>query len=77
MHRAIHQQATLIEIRQPRLQRCGESRDQAAANDDEFSSGQTPWQWVALLVANVVGGGLLLAGMFFLPHLMRFLLAGH
>ena len=77
MHRAIRQQATLIEVRQPRLEHCTEGRDQAAANDDDFSHQQPMWRWLALLAGNVLGGSLLLAGMYFLPHVMTVLLGGN
>jgi hypothetical protein len=67
----------MIEVRQPRVERYAEGREQPAANDDDIAAGPFSWLWLARLAANVVGGSLVLAAMFFLPHLIRVLLAGY
>ena len=76
MHRAQFQQATLIEAFHPRLESCDDGHGKRAANDDEFDREWGSLRWSLLLLANVIGGGLLLTGMLFLPHLLGAFLTG-
>jgi hypothetical protein len=70
MQRANYQQATLIEAFHPRLESCDDGNGKRAANDDEFEQESGALRWSLLLLVNVIGGGLLLVGMLFLPHLL-------
>jgi hypothetical protein len=70
MHRAHYQQATLVESLLPRLESCDDGGDKQAANDAEYDRDMGSLRWALVLIANVIGGGLLLTGMLFLPHLL-------
>jgi len=46
-----------------------------AVNDDIYQDENSPLRLVFSVIANVVGGTLLLSGMFFLPHVIGRLLS--
>ena len=48
----------------------GTAVDGAASNDDIYHDQNTPLGMVLSVLANVIGGILLLSGMFFLPQLI-------
>ncbi|MCP4045359.1 MAG: hypothetical protein GY732_05155 [Gammaproteobacteria bacterium] len=48
--------------------------DIEAVNDDAYQDVGSPLKQVLSVLANVVGGSLLLSGMFFLPHLIAWIL---
>ena len=77
MHRAIYQQATFTAKQNRVLPGHGTGLKNQAANDDSFQEEVPVLQWVLMVLANVVGGSLLLSGMFFLPQLMTLVFAGH
>jgi len=46
-----------------------------AVNDDEYCEGQAPIRMFFAVLANVIGGALLLWGMLFFPHLLAGILS--
>jgi len=78
MQRAVFQQSTitLIQTQATRvLPGHGTGMDDLSVNDEFYHDGNSPARWVFSVLANVVGGTLLLSGMFFLPHLIGRLLS--
>ncbi len=49
--------------------------DLEAVNDDAYQDDGPPLKLMLSVLANVVGGSLLLSGMFFLPHLIAWILS--
>ena len=45
-----------------------------ASNDDSFHEDGSPWRMVLCVLANVIGGAILLYGMFILPQLLAIML---
>ena len=78
MQRAVFQQATFTQI-QTQASRVlpgqDASVDEQAVNDDIYHDGNSPIRMVFSVLANVVGGTLLLFGMFYLPHVIAKLLS--
>lgn len=46
-----------------------------AVNDDAYEDASSPLKLVLSVLANVIGGSLLLSGMFFMPHLIARILS--
>lgn len=73
MQRAVFQDTTPIHF-QSQATRLLPAQDAGmldeAVNDDKFGEGQSPSRMTLAVLANVVGGTLLLSGMIFLPHLL-------
>ena len=78
MQRLLFQQAELTTI-QPQASRVlpghGAEVEGQAINDDVYHREKTLVWMVLSVLANVIGGVLLLSGMFFLPHLVAGLLS--
>jgi len=51
------------------------SVDEQAVNDDIYHDENSPVRLVFSVLANVIGGSLLLSGMFYLPHVIAKLLS--
>ena len=76
MHRAIHQQATFVDRQNQILPGHGTGLEKQAANDDDFEEETTVIQWMRKVLVNVIGGSLLLSGMFFLPQFITLVFVG-
>ena len=78
MHRAVFQQATFTQIQTQAVRTLPEHDadvgDQAV-NDDIYHDENSPVRLVFSVLANVIGGTLLLSGMFYLPHVIAILLS--
>ena len=78
MQRAVFPQATFTQI-QTQASRVlpghDASVDEQAVNDDIYHNENSPMRMVFSVLANVVGGTLLLSGMFYLPHVIAKLLS--
>ena len=78
MQRAIIQQATFTGV-QSRAERvetdCASCVDNEAVNDDSFREEDSTLKLVLSVIVNLIGGSLLLSGMFFLPHLIARILS--
>ena len=78
MQRVVIQQATFTQI-QTQANRVlpgqDASVDEQAVNDDIYHDGNSSVRMVFSVLANVVGGTLLLLGMFYLPHVIAKLLS--
>ena len=78
MQRVVIQQATFTQI-QTQASRVlpghDASVDDQAVNDDIYHDGNSPIRMLFSLLANVIGGTLLLSGMFYLPHVIANLLS--
>ena len=78
MQRVVIQQATFTQI-QTQASRVlpghDASVDDQAVNDDIYHDGNSPIRMLFSVLANVVGGTLLLSGMFYLPHVIANLLS--
>ena len=78
MQRAVFPQATFTQI-QTQASRVfpghDASVDDQAVNDDIYHDENSPIRMVFSVLANVVGGTLLLSGMFYLPHVIAKLLS--
>jgi hypothetical protein len=70
MQRAFHQQATLTLKQTQPLPGHGRGLAEQATNDDAFQEESSMFKWVLSVLANVIGGTLLLSGMFFLPQVI-------
>lgn len=46
-----------------------------ASNDDSFDDVGSMWRLVLCVLANVIGGSILLSGMFILPHIIARILS--
>jgi len=73
MQRAVFQQATITQI-QTRATRVlpghGAGVEDQAINDEIYRDKNSPLRLVFSVLANVIGGILLLSGMFVLPHIV-------
>jgi hypothetical protein len=78
MQRAVFPQATFTQI-QTQATRVLPGHDASvgdqAVNDDIYHDGNSPIRMLFSVLANVVGGTLLLSGMFYLPHVIAKLLS--
>lgn len=78
MQRSVFQQATYTQI-QTQVTRVlpvhDAGVDEQAVNDDIYHDENSPIRMVFSVLANVVGGTLLLSGMFYLPHVIAKLLS--
>ena len=70
MQRAVYQQATFIHGRTSRVSGHGAGIGGEAANDDSFQEQPSVLKLVLSVLANVVGGTLLLSAMFVMPHII-------
>ena len=73
MQRAVFQNATPIHFQSQATRnppRHVTSVLEQAVNDDEYHEGVSPMRMAFTVLANVIGGTLLLSGMLFLPHLL-------
>ncbi len=73
MQRALFQQANTSQIQTqatPMLPGHGTGVAGDAVNDEVYHAETGVIRFVLSVLANVIGGGLLLSGMFFLPHLL-------
>ena len=78
MQRVVIQQATLTQIQTGAtrvLPSHDASVDEQAVNDDIYHDENSPIRMLVSVLANVVGGTLLLSGMFYLPHVIAKLLS--
>ena len=78
MQRAVFNQATITQIQTQAtrvLPGHGTGMEDRAVNDDIYQDENSPLRLVFSVIANVVGGTLLLSGMFFLPHIIGRLLS--
>ena len=78
MQRAVFNQATITQIQTQAtrvLPGHGTGMEDRAVNDDIYQDENSPLRLVFSVIANVVGGTLLLSGMFFLPHVIEKLLS--
>lgn len=75
MQKAFHQQATLKLKQTQALPGHGVGLTEQASNDDSFQGEPSMFNWVLSVLANVIGGSLLLSGMFFLPQVIAQILA--
>ena len=78
MQRVVIQQATFTHIQAQAahaLPGHDASVDDQAVNDDIYHDENSPVRLVFSVLANVVGGTLLLSGMFYLPHVIAKLLS--
>ena len=78
MQRAVFNQATITQIQTQAtrvLPGHGTGMEDRAVNDDIYQDENSPLRLVFSVIANVVGGTLLLSGMFFLPHVIGRLLS--
>jgi hypothetical protein len=78
MHRVVIQQATFTQIQAQAthvLPGHDASVGEQAVNDDIYHDENSPIRMVFSVLANVVGGALLLSGMFYLPHVIAKLLS--
>ena len=78
MQRAVFQQATITQIQSQAtrvLPGHGTGLDDLSVNDEFFNDENSPLRLVFSVLANVVGGTLLLSGMYFLPHVIGRLLS--
>jgi len=77
MQRAVFNQATITQIQTQAtrvLPGHGTGMNDRAVNDEIYHDENSPLRLVFSVIANVVGGTLLLSGMFYLPHIIgRFL----
>ena len=78
MQRAVFNQATVTQI-QTQASRVlpghGTGMEDRAVNDDIYHDENSPIHMVFSVLANVIGGTLLLSGMFYLPHVIAKLLS--
>jgi hypothetical protein len=78
MQRAILQQATFTDIQSQAVRvlpgRAADLENQAV-NDESYQDDSSVLWLVLSVLANVIGGTILLAGMFFLPHLVARILS--
>ena len=78
MQRAVFPQATFTQI-QTQASRVLPGHDASvhdqAVNDDIYHDGNSPIRMLFSVLANVIGGTLLLSGMFYLPHVIAKLLS--
>jgi hypothetical protein len=73
MQPALFQQATITQIKTQVTQELpghGTGLEIEAVNDDLYQDESSPLRLVLSVMANVIGGTLLLSGMFYLPHLL-------
>ncbi len=73
MQHALFQQATITQVQTQAtrvLPGHGTGLDIEAVNDDLYKDENSPLMLVLSVMANVIGGTLLLSGMFFLPQLL-------
>ena len=78
MQRAIFQQVTPIQFQSQAtrvLPGHGTGAQEQAVNDDIYHDAGSQVRMVFTLLANVVGGVLLLSGMFILPHVIAGILS--
>ena len=78
MQRAVFQQATITQFQTQAtrvLPGHGTGVVDRAVNDDNYHDENSPVHMVLSVLANVVGGSLLLSGMFYLPHVIAKLLS--
>ena len=78
MQRAVFQQATITQIQSQAtrvLPGHGTGLDDLSVNDEFFNDENSLLRLVFSVLANVVGGTLLLSGMYFLPHVIGRLLS--
>ena len=78
MQRAIQQQATLkhVQIQATRvLPGHGTGLESRAVNDESYEEKRSLFGLVLSVLANVIGGALLLSGMFVLPHVIAKILS--
>ena len=78
MQRVVIQQATFTQIQTGAtrvLPGHETSVDDQAVNDDIYHDGNSPIRMLFSVLANVVGGTLLLSGLFYLPHVIAKLLS--
>ena len=77
MQRVIYQQADFVQI-QSRATRVlpvhGAGAQQPAINDDVYENENSVLDVVFSVLGNVIGGGLLLSGLFVLPHVLAVIL---
>ena len=77
MQHASHQNATVTHIHlQTGLTISGHGTGvkNPACNDESYDVENSGTRWVISVLGNVLAGSLLLAGMFYLPHLIGFFL---
>lgn len=70
MQRAIYQQATPIQNQASHLPGHGTGVGKNAANDDHYEGEPSLVRFVFSVLANVVGGAVLLSAMFIMPHVI-------
>ena len=78
MQRALFQPATISEIQAQAtrvLPGHGTGVENEAVNDDVYQDENPPLRLMLSVIANVIGGTLLLSGMFFLPQLLAEILS--
>ena len=78
MQRVVIQKATFTQIHTgaTRVLPDHDARlDDQAVNDDIYHDENSPIRMVFSVLANVIGGTLLLSGMFYLPHVIAILLS--
>lgn len=77
MHRAIQQQATFTNKQTRVLTGRHTGLDKQAANDAPFQEQLSTLQGVLMVLGNVIGGSLLLTGMFLLPQLITLIFVSY
>lgn len=70
MQRAVYQQATFVHGHTSAVSGHGTGMGERAANDDSFQEEASVLRLVLSVLANVVGGTLLLSVMFLMPHII-------
>jgi hypothetical protein len=70
MQRAIYHQATWVQRPSRGLPGHGTGLVEQASNDDLIQDEPSMFKLVVSVLANVVGGTLLLSGMFVMPHII-------
>ena len=78
MQRAIFQQVTPIQFQSQAtrvLPGHGTGVQEQAVNDDSYDDENSPLRMVFSVLANVIGGVLLLSGMLLLPHVLAGILS--
>jgi hypothetical protein len=73
MQPALFQQTTITQVQEQTTRELpghGTGLEIEAVNDDLYQDENSPLRLVLSVMVNVVGGTLLLSGMFYLPHLL-------
>ena len=70
MQTAIYQKTTPIQSQASYLPGHGTGVKEKAANDDSFEDQLSVLKFVLSVLANVIGGALLISAMFIMPHII-------